>query len=525
MAQSMGRARMLEQSGQLDAALVEYRTVLARQPADLSAYAGLRRLAAQMERFELLDSVSARLAGLYPERPEYGLGRVEALLGRNRAREAVRVARDLLTRRADHAMSVVELFERGGELRLAAEFLTEHRAALGAPATARLMELYERQQRHPEAAREFVTLAGIDPRLSAGLMPRLREYGGHPGWRGVLTEVRRLPDGPVRARAEAEVLLGAGREAEAAHAARQGLDRDELYGFAHEAEAAGAFTAALALYEELGLASEQARVLRELGRVDDAAQLLRQDSSPKAQFELAQLERLVRRDYEAAARSYAEILRRDPGNADAAWGLATSRVALGDTAGAREALARIVQPSDSVLYFRTRLAFYAGAVDSLRRHANQLLVRFPASRHLNDALELVLLAGSGEDMGPLVRAMLPLEAGRTDSALAEARILGAGRGTVAENALLLSARILAEAGRTDEAFGVLDSFPVRFPASPRRARALFEQAELAGALGDDDRRLRLIEQVLLEHPASSYAIVGRTVRAELLRTGSPTGIR
>lgn len=524
-AQSTGRARILEQAGQPDQALAEYLSVLAARPGDQEAYSGFRRLAVRLERFEVLDSVSDRLMGLHPERPDYALGRIEALLGRGRSREAAGIARVLPAREPHQVMAAVELFERRGEFGHAAGFLSEHRSLLGVPATVRLMQLHERQQRHADAAREFVVLAGSDPRLAAGFLPRLREYGAHPGWRGVLAEIRRLPAGPVRARAEAEVLLGAGRESEAARAARDGLGRDELYGFAHEAEAAGALVAALALYEELGLAAEQARVLRELGRVDDAVRLLREDPSARAQLELAQIERFVRRDYAAAARSYVDILRREPGNADAAWGLAASRLALGDTAGAREALAVITQPSDSVFYFRARLAFYTGAADSLRRYANQLLSRYPASRRLNDALELVLLSGSAEGAGQLAGVMLAYETGRVDSALAAARALAAGSGDAAENAWLFAARMLAETGRDQQAFGMLDSFPLRFPASPRRARALFEQSERAGALGHADLRVRLLERLLLEHPESPYAIVGRAARVELLRQRRPTDVR
>jgi Tfp pilus assembly protein PilF len=524
-AQSTGNARMLEQAGQLEAALGEYRAVLERTPADLPAYGGLRRLAVEQGRFGLLDSISARLGDLYPERADYALGRLEALLGRGRSSEASALARDAIQRWPTVALALTEVLARSGDLRLAAEFLAANRAAAGEQAAARrLVDLYERQQKYVEAARELVVLAGSDARVAAGFLPRLREYGARASWRAVLAEVRRLPDG-LRARGEAEVLLGAGREAEAAAAARAGLGRDELRAFAAAAEAAGAPRAALALYEELGLAADQARVLRELGRVDDALRLLRQERTPEALFELAQLERLVRQDHVAAARSYAEVLRRRPGDAGASWGLAASRLAAGDTAGARQALAAIAQPADSVLLFRARLAFYAGSADSLRRLASQLQARYPASPRVNDALELVLLAGAGEEARPLALAMFAFETGRPDSALAEARRLATGRGAAAENALLLVARVLAERGEARAAFAALDSFPVRFPASPRRARALYEQARLAAAIGDDNLRLRLLEKLALEYPDSPYAIVGRSIRAELARPQDPSVIR
>ncbi|MFO7638254.1 MAG: tetratricopeptide repeat protein [bacterium] len=525
-AQTTGHARILEQSGQLDAALVAYRSALDREPGDPAAYSGLRRLAVRLERHDMLDSVSARLAGLYPERPEFSLGRIEGLLGRELVRDAVAAARTMLERWPSQVLAVTSLFEQQGEFQPATELLVEYRAAAGEPAAGRLLlELHERRQRYGDATRELVNLVGSDARMAVELFPRLRQYGAQPGWRGVLNEVRRFPAGRLRARAEAEVLFGAGREVEMVAAARSGMSRDELYGFAHEVEAAGLLGAALVLYEGMGMRVEQARVLRGLGRVDDALRLLREDGGVQAAFELAQVERLVRKDYAAAARGYADVLRREPGNAGAAWGLASSRLALGDTTAAREALAGVARPSDSLLLLRARLAFYAGADDSLKAHTNQLLARFPTSTHLNDALEFLLLAGAGEAARPLARAMLAHEAGRTDTALTAGRRLAAGKGIAAEHALLYVARVLAEIGQPRSAFELLDSFPTRFPDSPRKARVLFEQVGLAARLADDNLRFRLLEQLLLEYPDSPYAIVGRAVRAEMVRPADPSDLR
>ena len=522
--QSVGVARMMEQAGQLDRALDEYRLVLERQPHDVGAYDGFRRVSVQLGQYDSLAAVSARLRGQMPNQVRYVLGEAEALFGLGRRKDALALCREAAGKWPNQVMMVVELLERSAEMSEAVALLVQQRESQGSHHLygERLIDLYEKQGRYPEATREMVVLVNTNARLLGQYLPRLQEYGRKARTRRVLAELANLDDGWVEARARAEVLLGAGKEADALASARRAMGKDELYGFAHEAEEAGALNAALAVYQEQGLYPDQARVLRRMGRNAEALQVLGQDESPAGRFELAQLHRLELGDFGTAARYYGDVLKRRPGDANALYGLAASYVGMGELSKARETLGRVTRPADSTSMLMVRVLFYLGELDTCRAQALSLAQRTPNSMLVNDALELALLCGAGERATELGDAMMELEQGRSEVALAQARGLSSGEDVVAEHAWFLAAEASVASGRPKDALVELDSFVVRFDASPRRARARFRQAALLrDVLKDENAFRRKLEELVVDFPGSAYAPVARALLEEANRPVLP----
>lgn len=527
-AQSVGVGRMLEQSGQYDRALEEYRLALEVRPEDAGAYEGFRRVSLAVGRADSLVVLSGRLAARFPNDSRYALGRAEGLLALKRVREAVEVLNQVAARWPNQVVAAVDLLERAGALDEAVELARAERDRSRDRTywAGRLADLYERTGRPLDAARELVEMVNARPEMHRELLPRFREHATRVDRRRLLAVVREIEDQWARARVEAEVLLATGRDAEALAAVRSVMDRDGLYGFGHEAEDGGAFNAALAVYQELGLPSEQARVLRKLGRTREARAALEKSDSPEARFELAQLLRLEERDQPAAIRAYRQVLERRPRDDNARYGLAASLAANGDLAGALAVLAEVRSPADSVRLLDARVLFYAGEFDSCRARAMELASKSPSSPLVNDALELALLSRAGERVGELARAMMALETGRHDSALAIARRLEQGRDDAAENAWFVAAEALADAGQARQALNELDRFVEQYPQSRRRARARFVQASvLRDRVGDENKYREVLERLIVEDPSSSYAAVARALLDEAGRPVDPGDIR
>jgi hypothetical protein len=169
-----------------------------------------------------------------------------------------------------------------------------------------------------------------------------------------------------------------------------------------------------------------------------------------------------------------------------------------------------------------RVLFYLGELDTCRAQALRLAQQTPNSMLVNDALELALLCGSGERATELGDAMMELEQGRPEVALAEARGLSSGEDVVAEHAWFLAAEARVASGRPKDALAELDSFVVRFDASPRRARARFRQATLLrDVLKDESAFRKKLEELVVAFPGSAYAPVARALLEETNRPVLP----
>jgi len=527
-AQSVGTARLLEQAGLLDRALSAYRLALEARPEDPAAYDGFRRLSIALNGFDSLLQVTEVLAAGDSTRFDLALGRADAMFGLGRDGEALASVHRAAARWPERIPDLADELVRWEQYGDAAALLTGLRARPGDTRmyADRLVEIYLRQRRHADAVREIVGLVNTDRTLLAGYLHVLAEVAVAGRLAPVLGELDRIGDGWARARARAEVYLAAGRESDAVREAEQSMNEHELNRLAQECEAAGALKASLALYQRLGFVSDAARVLRKSGRVDEALELLSSRQSPGDQFELAELYRLQKHDCRTAAEVYEAVLRLEPGNDRARYGLAAARLGLGQLDAARDALTSRREVDDESQLLLTRIDFLRQLFDSAKVEAMELARRFPNSLLVDDALGLALLAQTVGPAAAFAEAMLAHEVGDWRGAEAKCRTLIAERGAAEEQARFLLARVLRVQGRGREALDVLDSLRLSSPEGHAALKARFEQADiLRRDLRDENGYRASLEDLILCAPGSVYAAVARGLLEEANDPAEPGGIR
>jgi len=523
-AQSSTSGLILEQAGQFDQAFEEYRLALNKNPQDRQAYDGLVRLAGQLKRYDTLVAVSRRLARQYPSAPDYPYGLVGGLLGMKRTSDARAEGRRAAAKWPDQLVSLGEVFARHEDYASAIEYYEQARRQ-GANALAfadRLIDLYDAAGQPGPATREIVSLLNSNPRSLDRYRQKLSALAAR-GSAGLVGELEKVKDPVVRARAEAIVYLATKREAEAVRVVKPVLSAQELYQFAHECEAQGAFRAALAVYQEQKAHADAARALRLMGRVREAEAELAMDSGTGAQVELGELYR-DQGDYERAAQSYQRALARQPSHEPATYGLAASLLGLGRTGPARAAALKPGKLSDRLLFLVARTFFYEGEFDSAGAYVAELVRRFPQSRLVNDGLELAVLTGSGDRAKELARLMLAYETGASSTDRAQS--LAEGDDAVAEQAHFLLARFLRRERQPKEALAALDRYRQRFGSSSLAPKARLEQAVLyLDDLKDEAKYRETLEQLIVEYPGSAYVPIARNLLVESARPVLPDGIR
>jgi tetratricopeptide (TPR) repeat protein len=524
--QSVYSAQVLEQAGQVEAAWLEYRQVLDHNPQDLAAFSGYSRLSRSLSRYDSLAALSRRLQADYPEVPEFALGQVEALLGLRRRNEALAQVRAFGRKWPERSNSLADALERGGEFGAAIDVLLQaaEQGKARAALAPRLVELYEKDGQWQAATREIAAIANLSPASIGPHLPRLRSYAARTDPAALGRELDAIADAAAAARAKAAVFVGAGRTLDAVRVLKPVVGTQELYVTGRQWEGEGYLQAALAAYSETGMLADQARVLRRLGRPDEALGVLARDSGPGATFELAELYRLEQRDFSRAAGAYERVLRRRPADEPALFGLAAAQLGMRELDRAGSTLARVRQSTDRVLLLQAQLAFYRGDMDSCRTLATRLAGQFPQSVVTNDGLELALLCSGGARAETLGLAMLDYEAGAGEPARRRAAALARGSDAVAGQAVLLMARLYRREGRPGQAVAVLDSVPA---GSGRvAARAGLERAYVyRDDLNDDGLYRRALEDVVLKYPNSAYAPIARSLLAEAERATEPGGVR
>lgn len=524
LAQSFHNARALEQAGLLDAAWQEYRALVQRNPTDTLSFWALLRLSSQPAQAETLASISHNLAERFPDVAAFALGRVAGLLGSGHRTEALLQARSFNRRWPQRAIDLAQILRQGGETGAAIGYLRSYSPAEPArrhAAADLLFQLLDQTNQPVPATEQIAVLVNLEPTLLASYTDRLYAYGNRSDPRRLLAALEQILDPPTRARAQALVLAGAGREKEAVRLLKKHLSTQELYQVGRDAESRAAMQFALAIYQELGMHADQGRVLRQLGRTTEALAALALDSGPAATFELATLHR-ENANIEAAAAAYRRVLQKRPDDTQSLIGLATVQLNLGQPESARLTIQRVRRDTDQTLLFKARLAFLQGQFDTCTEYARTLSARFPASFLANDGLELIMLTLAGDRSLMLSRAMLDYETGHHEAARQKAKQLAQGDDPVATQAYLLLARLLRNQRQPQQALALLDSALARPVARQTKPRLQLEQADIWHKdLNNLSRYRQTLEDLILKFPATPYAAIARGLIAAINRPVEP----
>lgn len=517
-AQSSYSARALEQAGLLDAAWQEYRALVRRNSADTVSFWALLRLSDQPAKAESLVTISQGLAELSPGVPVFSLGRIAGLLGSGRRPEALQQARSFRRRWPERTVDLARLLHQYGEARAAIDYLMSFSPS--DPVSRRtnadlLFRLLDETNQPVRAAEQIATLANLEPALLPSYADRLYAYGAGSDRRRLLAVLEQILDPSTRARAQALVLAGASRETEAVRLLKEHLSSQELYQFGRDAESRPALQFALAIYQALGLHADCGRVLRQLGRTEEALAALALDSGPAATFELATLYR-DSKNPAAAAAAYRRVLLRRPDDTPSLLGLASVQLNLGQLDSARLTIQRVRRDTDQTLLFKARLAFLFGQFDTCTEYVRTLRSRFPASFLVNDGLELTMLTLAGDRSLMLSKAMLDYETGHHEAARQKARQLTQADDAVAIQAYLLLARLLRQQHQPQQALTLLDSALALPVVAQSRPRLRLEQAAIwREDLNNLSRYRQTLEDLIINFPATPYAAIARGLIAAL----------
>ncbi len=513
-AQDLYRAQLLEQAGQYEPALKIYQQAVEKNPQDLSAIAGLIRICRQIERYDTLYTALNRLKKTPANAVSLELGFIEALFGLKRRAEAATRTNEFARHYPDRLLELTELLKRWGEYDLAIRYL---RPTLNTPPfrvdyAEQLIELYEHSKKFSAAAEVISEIINHNSRRAELFFDRLNNYGKMADASKIINSLNRIKDSRLRARAQAELYLGAGEELTAVALLKNHYSQQELYLFARNCEERNALKAALAIYQHLKLTSDIARILRQLDQVTEALKLLETDTTPAGSFELAELARLKLRDFARAVTAYQRFLRHRPNNIPALTGLALALLGLQKIDSAYSVISRINRPDDRVLYLRAKLLFYQEKFDSVYSAVEQLTMQFPDSPLLNEALALSLLTINSKEAKKLIPALIAYDAGDYENCIKNCRQISTSDTILTQNVLLLLSQALVETGKYREAVSTLESILQSFPGTELAPKALLNQAEIYQKyLKDHNRAVQLLKQLLWTFPGSPYAPIARNL--------------
>jgi tetratricopeptide (TPR) repeat protein len=514
-AQDVSRAQQLEQAGQIETAFKIYLDALHKNPDQPLALNGLIRTARRLERYDTLLTVLEPLKPLTRNPAAVELGIVEALFGLKRRSEAIRRLDQLLRSHPEQLVPAIDILILAKELPLAIRYLEPAVNTRFRPDLAeRLINLYEQTGQLATAAALLARAVNNDndaARLLARSAERLRSWGRQPATGRILAELGKIQEPALRTRAQAQVLLGAGREGDAARLFLNNIhSQTVLLDFARECETNGFYQAALTIYQFLGMNPDAARVLRQQGKVELALKILESDTTPAGLFEYAEITRQAQNDFTRAAATYHRLLRFRPDDPAVISGLAAALLGLKQLDSARMVLNRLNRADDRATLLTVKIFIYQGKFDSAAALIREFATRFPDSPLFNDILELGVVMLLGERKNEIATVMFNLDAAQFESARQQAEVIAAGNDLAAQQALLLLSEIFLRQNRYQPAVTILDTLLNRFPEGELAPAALFRQAVLFHDYLKDPARARQSAEKLIEQfPGSPFAPLAR----------------
>lgn len=514
LAQDLNQAQRYEARGQLALAKAIYEAFLTNKPFNPSVYNSYYRVSFGLKNYQEFLTFSLDLLKNNPRSPELLISIGEAYLkldkkkeGLNYLQQSFSLAPDLVGR-ISTILSQEKMFKDG--IRFLLDYRKLKKRVSGYEPM--LIDLYEADGDYQKATNEITEFLNANPAHLPQYEAKLRYYLTKTNPSIIFRELNKLTNKQLRVRLLSKLYLSQNRYPEAVAEIKTLGSENELYGFARFAENQEQYPIAAELYQELGRGSDQARVLRKMGKVVEATEVLKQVSGIEARFELAELQRIELKDNQSAKENYLLVIKQRPSD-QAYYGLVASLMSLGQLGEAKKYLAKLGRMTDQSLFTLSQIYFYEGQFDSCKNYISELSKNFPSSPLLNDALEIgVLLAEGGANLADFALASFNYALNQYDDGIKIAKKLINQSDKVAEYSFLLLARFYLAKKEPNLALSALQELKTKFPNSRLLPKAKFEQAKIySDKLNDGVKYQQTLEELIVEYPSSPYSSIARNL--------------
>ncbi len=514
LAQDLNQAQRYEARGQLALAKAIYEAFLTNKPFNPSVYNSYYRVSFGLKNYQEFLTFSLDLLKNNHRSPELLISIGEAYLkldkkkeGLNYLQQSFSLAPDLVGR-ISTILSQEKMFKDG--IRFLLDYRKLKKRVSGYEPM--LIDLYEADGDYQKATNEITEFLNANPAHLPQYEAKLRYYLTKTNPSIIFRELNKLTNKQLRVRLLSKLYLSQNRYPEAVAEIKTLGSENELYGFARFAENQEQYPIAAELYQELGRGSDQARVLRKMGKVVEATEVLKQVSGIEARFELAELQRIELKDNQSAKENYLLVIKQRPSD-QAYYGLVASLMSLGQLGEAKKYLAKIGRMTDQSLFTLSQIYFYEGQFDSCKNYISELSKNFPSSPLLNDALEIgVLLAEGGANLADFALASFNYALNQYDDGIKIAKKLINQSDKVAEYSFLLLARFYLAKKEPNLALSALQELKTKFPNSRLLPKAKFEQAKIySDKLNDGVKYQQTLEELIVEYPSSPYSSIARNL--------------
>jgi tetratricopeptide (TPR) repeat protein len=516
-AQDINLARRYEAAGQFALAKAIYQAYLTENPFNPSIYYSYFRVSSSLGSYQEFLSVSQELLKKNPNQPDLLLPMGEASLKLGKKKQGLDYLNQAFSLNPDYFSRISAILGEEKMYKDAIRFILDYQK-LGKKPTGfepMLIDLFEADGDYPKATREITQFLNANPAQLPGYEPKLRFYLTKTNPASIFSELQNLTNPALRVRLLAGLYLSQKKYAEAVREIKTLNSPNELYGFARICEEQEQYPLAVDLYKELDNLSDEARVLRKMGKVAEAAEVLKQVTTVDARFELAELQRLDLNDYKSAKENYQLVINQRPSEPPY-YGLAASLIQLGQLDEAKKSLARIGDLTDRDLFSLLQINFYQTELESCQKYIQLLSQSFPASPYLNDALEIgILIAESKGNFGDYALASYNQARGNYDDAIKIGQKLILQNDKIAEHGFILLAELYLAKKEPNLALSALLDLKTKFPNSRLLPQAKFEQAKIYDEkLKDEVKYQQTLEELIVDFPGSPYSSIARNLLAK-----------
>lgn len=473
-------------------------------------YERYRNLSFQLKSFEEFVSVSKRLLVIHPGELEArilsGIG--AGYLKLNKRAEGKNYLLQAVRKDLELTGNIAEIFAQAEMMKDAVGVILDYRKKQNLPSAfaERLILFYEKMKNYKKATDEVVLLLNSNPQRLNEFIPKLLDYYARD--RSIIEQVTKVANKQVRVPLSLHFLLSQRRYSEAIEEINSLPEKSY---WARVAEDGLHYPVALAVYDKLGRLSDVARVLRKMGKTQEAGEILKKLKTPEAIFELAELQSEELNDPASAVENYRSIL--NTGKEAVYYGLTQTLLMLGKLKEAKAAIKGMSKTTDRKLFYLLKIALFSLDFDSVAFYSQELTRQFPMSQFRNDALSFgLMISEGGKNLNDYILALFNFERKNWDDAQKTAKTLLGKEGIIGEEAYRLLAQTYLKKNEPAQALAALKELSSRFPKSSLLPKARFEMAQIyREALKDTNNYKKSLEDLIIDFPNSPESYLARSL--------------